>query len=264
MATPQVQNDPIYSLPWLYISGLNISVASDEIIAIAPGQARDSSDNIDMPVGFPNLQGVLQPSPLFLNSTVVGANGLDSGALAASTSYAIYLIGDSRYYKEVAGLISLASNAFPLLPFGYDSYRLLGFVGTDGSTDFDPATVINVRDYQAFYVVPPTSVLSGGNATTFTDIDLTPPMPDDLNAIAILDVVFIPAAVGDVVQFRPNGSAATSGLVTITGVAAGIPQVAQVQVVVGLATTNADIEYLVTSSSDSVSVSVAGWITVPA
>ena len=65
MPTPQVQNDPIYSLPHLYISGLNISIASTTILAIAPGQARDSSDNIDMPVGFPNLQGNSVPPVLF-------------------------------------------------------------------------------------------------------------------------------------------------------------------------------------------------------
>ena len=100
------QNDPIYSLPHLYISGLNISAASTTIIAIAPGQARDSNDNIDMPVGFPNLQGnVLNPAtlnlnfmpPLYLNSGVNGANGLDTGSLAASSNYLIWLIGDSRW-----------------------------------------------------------------------------------------------------------------------------------------------------------------------
>jgi len=82
MATPQIQNDPIYSLPYLYISGLNISVASTTVMAIAPGQARDSSDNIDMPVGFPNLQGNTNPAmlfqnylpPLFVNGAITGAN----------------------------------------------------------------------------------------------------------------------------------------------------------------------------------------------
>src|SRR5579863_8991112 len=114
MAIPQVQNDPIYSLPHLYISGLNISVASTTVLALAPGQARDSQDNIDMAVGFPNLQGIVYPAalnglsqvPLFINSAVNGANGLDTGTLAASTNYAVWLIGDSRGYKPVAGLLS--------------------------------------------------------------------------------------------------------------------------------------------------------------
>src|SRR5574338_349290 len=148
MATPQIQNDPIYQLPRLYIQGLNISIASTTILAIAPGAARDSSNNIDMVVGLSNLQGNVNPSvlfanysqPLFLNAGVNGANGLDAGSLAASTQYAVYLIGDSRGYNNVATLLSLTSNANPLLPLGYDSLRLIGFIQTDGSSHFVYAT----------------------------------------------------------------------------------------------------------------------------
>jgi hypothetical protein len=271
MAIPQVQNDPIYSLPHLYISGMNISVASTTVIAIAPGQARDSNDNIDMPIGFPNLEGFPAPillanssipAALFLNSAVVGANGLDAGALAASTNYVIYLIGDSRNYKPVAGLISLSSNAFPLLPLGYDSYRMLGFVSTDGSTHFTAASVLNASSSKGFYLQPEVSVLSAGNATSFTAIDLSTPIPTttDPFVIAILDVLFTPAAIGDLVQFRPTGSSATAGLVSISGIAAGVPQQQYIQVICGVASSKPEIDYKVTSSSDAVTVLVNGYI----
>ena len=106
-----VQNQPIYGLAHAYIAGLQLSAASTTVIAIAPGQARDSNDIIDMPVGFPNLQGNIYPAqqfqnyspPLLVSSLVNGANGLDTGAIAASTQYAVYLIGDSRGYNQVAG-----------------------------------------------------------------------------------------------------------------------------------------------------------------
>ena len=112
---PQVQNDAVYLLPYLYISGLNISVASTTVLAIAPGQARDSSDNVDMPVSFPNGQNIVNPAvlfqsymqPLFVNGAVVGANGVDSGVLIATMDYAVYLICDSRGYNKVAGIVSL-------------------------------------------------------------------------------------------------------------------------------------------------------------
>src|SRR5271170_2478558 len=144
MTTPQIQNDPVYSLPHLYINGLNISFASTTVVAIAPGQARDINDVIDMPVRYPKLQGNTNPpvlfqnylQPLYLNSAVNGVNGLDYGTLAASTQYAFYLIGDSSGYNNVAGLISLTSNAYPLMPNGYDSQRLLGFTETDGTSHF--------------------------------------------------------------------------------------------------------------------------------
>ena len=266
----QVQNDPIYSLPHLYISGLNISVASTTVLAIAPGQARDSQDNIDMPVGFPNLQGVTYPGvalPLFVNSAINGVNGLDTGTFAASLNYGIWLIGDSRGYKRVAGLLSLYSNAFPLLPLGYDSYRLLGFANSDGSSHFLAAQVVQAANLKSFYLQPEVSVLSGGNATTFTGIDLSAVIADanvalPASTIVNLDVQFTPAAVGDVVQFRPHGSSATANLPTIVGVAAGVPQQNFIQVVVGTGFADAgdaSIDYLVTSASDSVNVLVNGY-----
>lgn len=276
MATAQVQNDPIYSLPHLYISGLNISVASTTVLAIAPGQARDSMDMIDMPVSFPNLQGVTNPTvlfqnyqqPLYLNSAVNGANGLDTGSLAASTQYAVYLIGDSRGYNPVAGLISLSSNFGPLVPFGYDSNRLLGFIETDGSSHFvyathEPQSMVGAVGY---FLSPAVSVLSGGNATTFTGVDLNSAVPSGTlpNVIVDLLVTFIPAAIGDVAQFRPTGSTATANLSTITGIAAGIAQTQYIQVIAGVnGSSHASIDYLVTSSSDSLSLSVVGWTGAP-
>src|ERR1700679_2015709 len=145
--------------------------------------------------------------PLFINSAINGINGLDAGTLAASTQYAIYLIGDSRGYNQVAGILTLTSNILPLIPYGYDSYRLLGFIETDGSSHFvyathEPQSMVGAL---AYYVQPPVSVLSGGNATTFTGVDLNTPVPTGAltNVIVELLVTFIPAAIGDTVQIRP-------------------------------------------------------------
>jgi hypothetical protein len=266
----QIQNDPIYSLPHLYVQGMNISVASTTVLAIAPGQARDMNDNIDMPIGFPNLQGVTYPAtlylnyipPLFLNSAVNGANGLDQGTLAVSSNYLIWLIGDSRGYNPVAGLISLYSNAYPLMPKGYDSLVLLGFVTTDSSAHFIAADVLNYKNARAFYLSPQISVLSAGNATTFTAVALTTPVPTttDPGVIVYLNATFIPAAAGDYALLRPTGSGTgTSNLVTITGQAAGVPQQQYIQVLCGVATGEPSIDYLVSSSSDSLTLLVAGY-----
>jgi hypothetical protein len=275
-STPTIQNDPIYGLPHLYISGMNISFASTTVIAIAPGQARDANDVIDMPVSFPDASGNINPAvlyqnyqqPLLINSAVNGANGLDIGTIAASKQYAIYLIGDSRGYNQVAGLLSLTSNAAPTLPFGYDSYRLLGFAATDGSSHFvyatqKPQNMVNALQY---FNSPAISVLSGGNATSFTAIDLTTnsALPGSLppNVIVELLVTFTPVAAGDTVQFRPTGSGATTGLVTITGATAGVAQTQYIQVIAGASGSPSEVDYKVTSGSDAVSVSVASWIGV--
>jgi hypothetical protein len=226
-----------------------------------------------MPVSFPNLQGVTYPAqqfsnyspPLLVSSAVNGVNGLDTGTIAASTQYAVYLIDDSRGYNQTAAVLSLTSNAFPIMPFGYDSYRLIGFIATDGSSHFvyatsKPQNMVNALSY---FNQPPISVLSGGNATSFTAIDLTAssavPTTTLQNVIVELLVVFTPAAVGDTVQFRPTGSTATANLVTITGITAGIAQTQYIQVIAGVGSSKPEIDYKVTSGSDAVSVSVVEW-----
>ena len=262
--------EPIVNLAIpLYISGLNVSVASDTVIALAPGQARDNNDVLDMPVGYPNANGGVLPAPsflncpqpIFINSAVVGANGLDQGVLVLSSNYIIYLIADSRGYKPVAGLLSLYSNQYPLLPFGYDSFRIIGFASTDASNHFTQASVLNAAFEKAYFLQPAVSVLSGGNSTTFAAIDLSGAIPTttDPFVIAYLNVIFTPSAAGDVVQFRPTTSTATSGLVTIVGQAAGIAQTECVAVMTGVGSSKPEVDYKVSVSGDAVSVLVEGY-----
>jgi hypothetical protein len=84
------------------------------------------------------------------------------------------------------------------------------------------------------------------------------------NVIVELLVTFTPVAVGDTVQIRPTGSTATAGLVTITGLQAGIAQSQYIQVIAGVnGSSHASIDYELTSSSDAVSMSVVGWTGAP-
>jgi hypothetical protein len=276
----QLQNDAVYSLPRYYISGLKIYSAAPTAatsIVVSPGAARDSNNILDMVVGLQNYAGIDLPAAQFqgyqpgllVSSLVNGANGLDTGSIAASTQYAIYLIGDSRLYNPTAAVLSLTSNyPGPIMPKGYDSYRLIGFWATDGSKHFvyTNQKPQNLDGALTYYNVPAISVLSGGNATTFTAMDLTTnsalPTTTLQNIIVTLLVVFTPAAAGDVVQFRPTGSSATANIATIVGQAAGIAQTQYITVIAGVGSSKPEIDYLVTASGDSVSVSVAEWIGV--
>lgn len=273
MTNPQVQNDTIYALPHLYVSGLSISPASTTLLSVAPGAARDSNNVMDMVVGLQNYFGNTNPAVqnanyqagLIINSTTTGVNALDTGTIAASTQYAVYLIGDSRNYNNTAAILSLTSNSAPIMPSGYDSYRLIGFIQTDGSSNFVYAThkPQNIAGLLQYYNSPAISVLSGGTATSFTAIDLTTnsaiPTTTLPNVIVGLFVTFTPAAVGDVVQFRPTGSSATANLPTITGVAAGVAQTQYINMIAGVGSSKPEIDYLVTSGSDAVTVTVASW-----
>lgn len=276
MANVQVQNEAIYALPHLYIQGLQLSVATPTagtVICVAPGAARDSTNSIDMVVGLQNYFGIDNPAELFqgyqrglfVNSAVNGANGLDQGTIAASTQYAVYLIGDSRLYNNTAAVLSLTSNTAPLLPSGYDSYRLIGFWATNSSSQFVYASnkPQNIAGLQTYFNSPAVSVLSGGNATSFTAIDLTAnsaiPTTTLQNVIVTMLVTFTPSAAGDTVQFRPTGSSATGGLPTITGAVAGIAQSQYIQVIAGVGSSKPEIDYKVSVSGDAVTVAVVEW-----
>jgi len=276
MAIPQIQNETIYALPRLYTSGLQLSAATPTaatVVCVAPGAARDSTNSIDMVVGLQNYFGIDNPAQLFngyqpglfINSAVNGVNGLDTGTIAASTQYAIYLIGDSRNYNNTAAILSLTSNQAPILPSGYDSFRLIGFWATDGSSHFVYATnkPQNIAGLLTYFNSPGVAVLTGGTATSFTAIDLTTgsavPTTTLQNIIVTFLVTFTPVAAGDTVQFRPTGSTATGNLPTITGVTAGIAQSQYIQVIAGVGSSKPEIDYRVTSSSDAVTVTVVEW-----
>jgi len=246
-----IQNVPVETLPFLYISGMNLSVASTTVLAIAPGQCRDSTDTLDIPYD----------DAFYINSADVGAGGLDSGVLVASTNYAVWAIADSTGKKLPSALISLWSNAAPLIPLGYDSYRLIGMAPTDASVHFTAATILNASSSKGFFLQPAISVLSGGNATTFTAIDLSTAIPTttDPFVIALGIVTFIPAAKGDTLQFRPTGSSATANLVTITGRAAGIAQTDLVVLHCGVASSKPEVDYKVSVSGDAASLSIYGY-----
>jgi hypothetical protein len=69
---------------------------------------------------------------LTLNATTTGANGLDTGALANSTWYYVFLISNGT---TVASLLSTSSTA-PTLPGGYTFSQIIGAWRTDGSAAF--------------------------------------------------------------------------------------------------------------------------------
>ncbi len=78
-----------------------------------------------------SASGVLRNSiSVVINDGVTGANGLDTGAIAANTWYYVWLIDNGT---APAGLLSLSSTA-PTLPTGYIYACRFGARNTDGSS----------------------------------------------------------------------------------------------------------------------------------
>jgi len=238
---------PIVNAGLLYVNGLELSRTDDAYVAVAAGAARDSSNVVDIIVN----------SALAINGGAVGANGVDLAALAASSMYAVYVIADSTKYNEPAGLLSLASNAAPFLPSGYDVYRRIGWVLTDGSADLLEFYQFGSNETRAYYYDVGISELSAGNETTYTAIDLATSVPPIATRV-FLDVAYTPASATNLLQLIPGGSSATNGVVRFGyGVAAA--QVGDAIAPCSLVSGVPQIEYKVSNGSDAATILVMGF-----
>lgn len=94
---------------------------------------------------------------LSLNTSGAGANGLDTGSIAASTWYALWVIDNGT---TTASLLSLSSTA-PTMPSGYTHKARVGWIRTDGTgnkwplafsqhgcgVEYEPASGTNLTAY---------------------------------------------------------------------------------------------------------------------
>jgi|HubBroStandDraft_2_1064218.scaffolds.fasta_scaffold00250_11 hypothetical protein len=283
MATPQVQNDPIYNLPFLYITGLQLLYPASQTLDLTAGQCRDSNDVMDLVIGSPNFAGQLTPAPVSIYIGANGLNGLDTGSPAANTMYSIFLIGDSRYYQPTGAIVSLASNTQPLMPLGYDSYRLIGYWPTDGSANFvvgDIAYSANSSYRRMIYSTPIATPIASGSSTSYATVNLTgivpivepgaestntPPFPLPIgNFIAQIYTSYVPNAAGNNLQlagvYKDGGG---NFQAQITGQVGSVPvtTVSDVWVnnLVVSSVLSPVIRYKVSSASDTVAISVAGF-----
>lgn len=82
---------------------------------------------VDFSADIISVLGVSLTSVMFtIDDTVVGANGLDSGTLAANQKYAVHAITNDTGLL-VGGLLSLSATA-PTLPAGYTKFRRIGWI----------------------------------------------------------------------------------------------------------------------------------------
>lgn len=238
-------NSPIVNAGTKYVNGLSMAWATATTFTVAAGAARDSS----------NVNDIVLASSVTVTSTVVGVNGIDVAAAGASSWYAVYAIGDSTGYNDAAAICSLSATS-PSLPSGYDMYRRIGFVLTDGSSEFLKFYQYGKEADRAYYFDVVISELSGGSDTSFTEINLATSVPPIATEV-LLNILFTPDGATEIAEFLPYGSAASNGMVQFgCGVAAA--QRGMVTVPVALKAGVPTIQYKV-ASGDTLSVGTAGF-----
>lgn len=257
------QNYPIYNLSNLYINGLTLqndaTTPNTVLDIVGGGSARDYGNVIDL--SNPNIEGLTSnENPFTVNAAINGPGGLDTGSIQANKVYAIYLIGDSSYYRPRAGLLSLNLSNSPLMPFGYDSLRLIGYWTTDGSNHFyvgyTPSTINSWRSF--VYDVPVATSITAGHATTYTAINLANIVPARSNITVQIQAIYTPATAGNTFKLQP-GNGVGDGF-TFYGQVATVPIACYATIIAQPNINgNAVINYKVSNGSDSVAINVLGF-----
>ncbi len=207
------QLDPIVNQPNLYMNGLilsNNATTPHTKLDIAAGQCRDSNNILDINLGNYLNQGnaaLTANSATVVNFGINGAGGLDTGSLAASTFYYVFAIADSSGKNQPSALASLSASA-PLLPFGYDSIRLLGAVKSDASPFLLAFYAVGNGLSRFFEWDAPIAitVTASGTSSTYSAMDLSPGMPASSYAQATMYAKWDPNAAADVLNFTPAGA----------------------------------------------------------
>jgi hypothetical protein len=205
-----------------YITGLTAAWASTTTLTLAVGACSDSTNDIDMTVA----------TAITINAAVNGAAGLDTGSLAASTFYYVYVIADSSGYTHAlpSAVISAAAptaTTGPLMPYGYDTWRMVDIKVTDGSSHFLLTYTNGQYSYREFIYDAPLTTGSSALTTSYVALPLTacvaPIGTPDVNFVA----TFTPNAAGHIAYLQPTGS--TGNEAEMSGVVAAVAQVMDIE-----------------------------------
>lgn len=234
--------------PWHYANGLHIAYSSTTALTISSGSILDSTGNYQLTV----------PSTLTVTATSTGLNGIDTGALAASTVYAVYVVADPITQQAIGAMVS-ANLTTPLLPFGYNAYALVGYITTDASSHFLLGywTAGNSTRRLFMYDAPQATAVTAGNATSYTAVSLETLVPlVDLTPVWIY-TAYTPAAAGDALFMQPQ--AGTGDAIKITGQAAAVIVTSNSYLFSSKNSTHQQINYKLSVGTGAVAIDVAGY-----
>lgn len=249
-------NIPVINGGIEYVYGFQMYRTGNKTLSFTPGMARSSQNLTDIVV--PGTFNVT--TAILFDGTIVGPNGMDAAPLAASTSYYVFIIGDSTKNNSPAVLAS-GSQFTAKLPVGYDVFKRIGFIKTDASSNILVFNQYGCGIEREYWFDSPVAILTAGAATTFTVVSLginNAPIPQNsFSGHCYLDIVYTPNVATDVAEFLPGGSLATTGNVRFgTGVAGA--QVGQICVPFRTVGGTPQILYKVTAG-DTLTLSLAGW-----
>ncbi len=222
---------PITNARQYYINGLKLAYASATTMTVSAGRCSNSTNVNDISVGLPlnvaaTQTGVLPvdagTGAVTINTAATGAAGLDTGAMANDTFYAVYAIGDSYGNNPGSALIS-ADLSSPLLPAGYDMFFRIGYVKTNGSAQILPFRQDGCGlDRWMWYDAPIATDVTSGSSATYAAVDCSASLPAATPTMVNFYCVFTPTGTNDKLVLAPGTSTSTLGYATLAGTGAAV------------------------------------------
>lgn len=257
---------PIVNARQAYINGLKLAYLTATTMTVTAGRCGNSTNQNDISVGLPLNVAATQTGTepvedgsgtVTINTAANGAGGLDIGAMANNTFYAVYVIGDSYGNESGSALIS-ANLTQPLLPSGYDMYFRIGFIKSNGTAQILPFRQDGCGlDRWMWYDAPIATDITAGASATYAAVDASGGLPDSVPTMVNWYCAFDPTAADDTLVLAPGTSTSTLGYATLSGSAAGVTKTGNLICPTDAPNTNA-IDYKVTG--DAVAISVAAYL----
>lgn len=185
-------------VPFNYMNRLRISYATNTVLLIQPGSTIDSTSTYQLDTSSSD-------SAIFIDSSVVGAGGLDAGPVLPNKVYGVFVIWDPVGSNPPAGMLS-SSYFHPLYPFGYGAIKLIGFVTTDASANFRPGDwSADNSGYRSMTYAPNVNVLLNGTAAVQTVVNLISCIPN-LGGVANCELSFVSTTPGNALTIYSRGT----------------------------------------------------------
>jgi len=249
---------PVVNLTDLYLWGCYLNWVSTTSFSVSVGACRDSSGLTDILLGtseysYANQSNeIVTPLPVAVTVSLsaTGAGGLDTGTLAASTQYYVYVVGDSKGFLNASVVFSTALPLAgvntggatptaislptgPTMPTGqasngtihqYDCFRYIGSISTDASSHVRPFVQTGATRIRTVYFDPGTGPSTKGvtipssgtsGSTTYVNVGVLTTLMPQTASEAILNVKLTPNTAGNYIFLASptvdNGTTATVG-----------------------------------------------------
>jgi hypothetical protein len=221
---------------------------------------RSEADDLDINVG--DYFGAATATTL--NAANIGVlNGLDQGALAASTVYAVFAIADQAGYNPAGFLLSTSLTA-PLLPNGtfpsnYNTFVRIGWAVTDASSHFLVMRQSGQGSVVYYEYDAPVQVLNAGTSATQAAVDLSAVVPPVNGVLVNVNGNFVSDAASKTAKICASGGTIASSRNIFNAQVAAVAVIQNYAVEALLISGDPKIDYIISAATSTLSLYVNGF-----